>query len=126
MPFVIIFFTPIIFGCSVYRLLNIPMQIRNGTITLKSPLPVTSHILAVVAYLLLLGGSLAFCYGLYLSLTGNAHDIKAILKFAAYYEFYPAIYVLAEWRFYHVFERPGRVRPVAHKPGMESSISQAV
>lgn len=108
MTFAIFLLTPFIFCCAVYRLLNIPSQLRNGAITLKNPLPMVSRILAIIAYLLLLGGSLALCYGVYQTLTSDMSDIKALLKSAAYFELYPILYVLAEWRFYCAFARPDR------------------
>ncbi len=108
MTFALFLLTPFIFGCAVYRVLSIPSQLRNGTITLKNPLSMASRILAIIGYLMLLGGSLALCYGVYQTLTSNMSDIKALLKSAAYFELYPVLYLLAEWRFYHAFSRPDK------------------
>lgn len=61
--------------------------------------------LAWAAYGVLLACTLALCGGIIRGWMVHLADVSEIVRLVLYFEAYPVVYVLAEWRFFYGFPK---------------------
>jgi len=107
MPFVITcLLAPLCLCMAVYRLLSIPLRLHSGTLRFNTTLSVAAPALAALAYLALLGYTTWLGLRVYSGLPYQVADIAEIVRLVLYFEAYPLLYVLSEWRFSTAFKAP--------------------
>ena len=115
--------TPISLGFAIYRLIHIPQQIRSGQLRLDTGRSVMPAALAWAAYGVLLACTLALCAGVIRGWVVQLTDVAEIFRLVLYFEAYPIVYVLAEWRFFYGFPK---ARPAARGMGIRQEAHPAL
>ena len=102
MPFVITcLLAPLCLCMAVYRLIFIPVLLRSGTLRFNTTPSIAAPALAVLAYLALLGYTAWLGHRVLSGLPYQVADIAEIVRLVLYFEAYPLVYIVAEWRFFY-------------------------
>lgn len=105
MPFVItVFLAPLCLCLAAYRLVVIPVRIRSGLLRLATRPSLVPAVLACVGYGVLLAYTAWLCVGI-LKAAMHFDNVWEIVRLALYFEAYPIVYFLAEWRFFYGLQR---------------------
>mgnify|MGYP000004529615 CR=1 FL=1 len=112
MPFVITcLLAPLCLCMAVYRLLSIPMRLHSGALKFQTERSRSAAALAALAYLALLGYTVWLGHGVLSGLPYQVSDIAQIVRLVLFFEAYPMVYVLAEWRFFYGLQHASDAAP---------------
>ena len=101
MPFVItVFLAPLCLCLAVYRLVTIPVRLRSGQLRFATRQSLVPAALACAGYVILLAYTAWLCVGV-LNAAMHFDNVWEIVRLVLYFEAYPIVYVLAEWRFFY-------------------------
>ena len=97
---------PLALALALYRLYRVPRMLRSGQLTLR-PGPLRVGV-TVAAYVGLLACTIGAVLMAAQALVGGDRSVPRLLSMAGALAGYPLACVIAEWAFYHGFERAKR------------------